>query len=194
MNKYFRSLTLIELLIAISLFSTVILSIASISYFSQYHVISAERRVGLQNELSYALAHMSRNVQRAVGYSYAVRKPLELLDDGFKVWVEPATTPTPGTPGDDEAIDYTLSENKLIYRNSSLLGSENLSTHIVAGVVSGVMPSGSVTGGFYIDLTESNTVIEIGLVARYKPDKDSSADNPEVRMKTRLYAHSAAAQ
>jgi len=62
-----KSVTLIELLIAIVLLSVVVLGFGSIDMFSHYHVLTADRRAQAQNEASYALEHMSKNVSRAIG-------------------------------------------------------------------------------------------------------------------------------
>ncbi len=62
-----KSITLIELLIAIVLLSVVVLSFISIDLFSRYHVLTSDRRAKLQNEVSLALEHMTKQISRAVG-------------------------------------------------------------------------------------------------------------------------------
>ncbi len=56
-----------ELLISIVLLSLIVLGFTSINIFSRYHVISADRRAKLQNEASYILEHMTKNIGRAIG-------------------------------------------------------------------------------------------------------------------------------
>ena len=67
MRKKYPGVTLIELLIAIVLLSIVTLGFFSIEVFSRHHVLTADRRAQAQNEASYALEHMSKNVARAIG-------------------------------------------------------------------------------------------------------------------------------
>ena len=60
-------MTLIELLISIVLLSLIVLGFASINVFSRYHVITSDRRAKLQNEVSYCMEHMTRNISMAFG-------------------------------------------------------------------------------------------------------------------------------
>jgi len=40
---------------------------SSIELFSRHHVLTADRRAKLQNEVSFALEHISKNISRAIG-------------------------------------------------------------------------------------------------------------------------------
>ncbi|MDI6606207.1 MAG: hypothetical protein QME65_03580 [Candidatus Omnitrophota bacterium] len=62
-----KSVTLLELLIAIILFSAVVLSFASIDLFSRRQLLNSERQIKLQNEVSTLMTHMSKNIQLASG-------------------------------------------------------------------------------------------------------------------------------
>lgn len=62
-----KSVTLAELLITIVLLSVVVLSITSIDLFSRQHVISSDRCAQTQNELSYVLEHMGKEITKAIG-------------------------------------------------------------------------------------------------------------------------------
>lgn len=181
------SLTLIELLISVTLLSAIILAISNIDLFGRFHTISAERRVKLQNEISSTLDHMSKNIMQGIG---GVSNPaLELITGGFRVRVDWNNPSTPQNLSDDTWVEYTLSGNTL----SCNLNNETISTHIVPGVVIGTMPSNP-TSGFYINLTDNNTVVEVGLVARWQPTVASSADNPQVTMTSRMFTRSSAAR
>jgi type II secretory pathway pseudopilin PulG len=59
--------TLLELIIATVLVSTISLAIYSIVEFSRYHVGNADLRARIQNNASYIADHMSRNISRAIG-------------------------------------------------------------------------------------------------------------------------------
>lgn len=65
--RYKKSVTLIELLIAITLMGLVVLAFSSIDLFSRYHVITSDRRAKLQNEVSYILEHMTKEISKAIG-------------------------------------------------------------------------------------------------------------------------------
>jgi hypothetical protein len=61
------AVTLLELLIALVLLTIVVLGFVSIESFSRYQVLSSERRTALQNEVSLALDHISKNIFSAFG-------------------------------------------------------------------------------------------------------------------------------
>ena len=65
--KLRKSVTLIELLIAISLLAVMILGINSIDVFSRFHFFSTDRRAKLQNDVSYCLEHMTKYFFYAIG-------------------------------------------------------------------------------------------------------------------------------
>lgn len=62
-----RSATLIELMIAVALLSIVALSLSSVHLFSRYHLNTSERRAKLQNEVSYILEHMTKEISKGIG-------------------------------------------------------------------------------------------------------------------------------
>lgn len=65
--RFNRSITLIELLIAVSLLSVIVLAFMSIDVFSRYHVSGSDIRIRLQNEVSLILDHMAKNIGRSIG-------------------------------------------------------------------------------------------------------------------------------
>jgi len=67
MSYRIRGLTLLELLISISLLSVIILTVANIEIFSRFHLMDSNRRVKLQNEVSFALEHMNQQFGLAIG-------------------------------------------------------------------------------------------------------------------------------
>jgi len=62
-----KSLTLLELLIAITLIGVVALGFFSIDLFSRHQVISSERLIIVQSDVSYILDHMQKEISKAVG-------------------------------------------------------------------------------------------------------------------------------
>jgi Tfp pilus assembly protein PilW len=67
MHKNLKAITLMELLIAVILMTIVVLGLTNIDFFSRFHLISADRRANLQNEVSYILEHMVRQISQAIG-------------------------------------------------------------------------------------------------------------------------------
>lgn len=62
-----RAVTLLELLIGIVLFSLIALVLSTVDLFSRQNVIGSERRARLQNEVSYVLEHMTKEITRTIG-------------------------------------------------------------------------------------------------------------------------------
>jgi hypothetical protein len=62
-----RSITLIELLIAITLLSLIVLGFSSIDLFSRNQVLTVDRRAQVQNEVAYVLEHMTKELSNAIG-------------------------------------------------------------------------------------------------------------------------------
>ncbi|MCX5710315.1 MAG: hypothetical protein NT088_06330 [Candidatus Omnitrophica bacterium] len=205
MSKGKKSVTLVELLIAISLIFLVVMGISSMEVFSRQHLIGSSRRSLLQNELSSALEHISKNIARATGnQSAAGNQPIQLLANGFSVRVD--TKQTMQDLSDDLVFSYTstLDPTTGSYTLScKCVGSDCpadivLSSHLRPNVTNGVMTDSiapDALSGLYIDLPaeDKGTTAEIGLVARYYPDKAISSNNPQIQMKSRMHTSNASA-
>ena len=199
MRFFNKSLTLLELLIALGLFSVIVLTFTSIQYFSHFHVVTSGRQSLLQNEISFALEHMAKFVSQAPGYPDSPAIIQLGTNDGFSVAREHTPNPpgTPGDPTDDTTIVYRLQN---INELGCSLNNEMLSRHILANVVIGPIPSPlpANPSGFYFNITNpgpaGGSVIEVALVARWQPANPVSLDNPQVVMKTLLYARGSASQ
>lgn len=191
MPKKICGVTLIELIIAIALMGMLILGFYSIDLFSRYHVVSSDKRAKLQNEISYAIEHMSKYVQQANGN--LSRNAIQSLPAGFRVYIDLRNPQTPSLLTDDGWIDYTLSSNTLTatcFANGGTCPftpvTENLTDRIIAGVASSTVMPESPVNGFYVNITDQGMAVDIGLVGRHNPAVALSQDNPQVSMKTRL--------
>lgn len=190
MNRpYIKAVTLVELLIAVVLISLIALGFSSIDIFSRHHVISADRRAKLQNELAYALEDIQKNVSQGVG-NYNDPSLVQLAN-GFQVRTDINSPATPQDLSDDTWISYTLSGNQLSSSSSGVLAS-----HILSGVAFASLPSdpNAINNGFYILFSDNNTVVEVGLASRWRPNEALSVDNPQASMKSRLYTRGSAAK
>jgi len=67
LSNFRKSVTLIELLIAITLLSVIILAINNVSVFSRYHFVSTDRRAKIQNDASRCLEHITKYASQAIG-------------------------------------------------------------------------------------------------------------------------------
>ncbi|MCM8797489.1 MAG: prepilin-type N-terminal cleavage/methylation domain-containing protein [Candidatus Omnitrophica bacterium] len=67
MQKIQSGISLIEMLVTLVLLSILVLGVSSIDVFSHYHLFTADRRAKLQNEVSYLLEHMAKNLLLAIG-------------------------------------------------------------------------------------------------------------------------------
>lgn len=189
------AVTLLELLVALILLSILVLSISSVVNFSRYHVINADKRARVQNDVSFVLAHMRKSVQRGIGDTN--NPPLVTIANGFKVRVD---NNTPGNYNDDRWLNYALSANTLSFSCTQVSASspacpaaENLSTKIVSGAVFAAIPAVPASGFNYY-FRDNDTTLEVAIVARYDPASAVSADNPEVIMKNSILARSAASR
>jgi len=83
MIRFARSVTLLELLIAIVLFATIAVGFYSIDLFSRNQLISSQRHAEIQNEVSFVLAHITKEVTHAIGSTVlAGQYPFNVLPIG----------------------------------------------------------------------------------------------------------------
>ena len=201
-----KSLTLLELLIALGLITRVVLAFMSVQIFSNFHLTTSGRQTQLQNEISLALAHMSKYVQQGVGPLSLETVPAGIPPNGFRVRVDRNATPTPANINDDSWVSYALVGNTLSC-NCTLVSSGaactdfvggDLASHILSGVSSPTSLPAIPAAGFYINITNpgplSGSTIEVALAARWDPASTVRLDNPQVVMKTKVYATSASAK
>jgi Tfp pilus assembly protein PilW len=103
--------SLLELLIAMVLFATISLGFFALDTFSRRQVLYSERQAKVQNEVSIALEHITREVTRAVGSTAITgQSPVDLTaisgDAALRVYVDLAADGISagdgrwGTPGD----------------------------------------------------------------------------------------------
>ncbi len=181
-----KAVTLLEVLISIILMGIVMLGFFSIDFFSRYHVNSVERRSKIQNEMSYVLDDMTKNVSRCRGdnsssANWGVRNDIA---NGCRIRVDNNTTPT-DVYTDDQWVNYVLSSNRITKQtcnssnaSCSPVPAENLNTRAII-----------VT--FVCNSDQNGTGADIQLVGRYDATQAASSDNPEMRMQTRAYSFSA---
>lgn len=83
-----RGVTLVELSIAICIFAIIVMGFSSIDTFSRYHVIISDRRVKLQNDASYVLEHMAKEISKAIGDYTNIPVVIDDSNRRIKVYID----------------------------------------------------------------------------------------------------------
>jgi len=204
-RKDTRSITLVELIVSIIIVSIMVLIVYGIYTYPHSQVLNAERRTKVQNELAFALEHMSKHVQQANGDTD--NPPIKAYPDpgtqtGFQVRLDFNDPQTPSDLTDDAWVSYSLSGNTLstacTAEAAGTCGSfvnENLSDKIIANFVSGTMPNDP-DNGFYVSIDPSGNIVEAGLVGRLYPNENPTTAamrllNPQVEMKAKILCNNA---
>jgi len=179
-----RAFTLLELLISILIFVVIILGFLNIELFSHYHLISSDRRAKLQNDLSFVLEHMNKQIGNSIGNEVAngadtvIKLPsatlvvacVDLNRNGRRDNVPP-----------DGFVAYRFQDNAVDFCSScndmdcgTCTGWERLSSRVNS--FSAVKPNNPLRDGY----------IEVALKGRWIPAQAISADNPEINLHTRV--------
>lgn len=197
MKKNAKSVTLVELLIALMAASIMVLSFYGFVNYGTRLVGSADRRAKVQNGLSYCLEHMGKYVQKAIGNKN--NPAMELTANGFRVRVD---FRNPQVPSDLNGawVNYSLAGNTLSVTCSGVCAApfvsgvpESLSSKIMDGFVNASLPDPlpASPSGFYVHRNLDSNLVEIGLVGRYDPAKAiDPVTNPQVAMKISLLCNS----
>ena len=198
-----KGLTLIELLIAICIFALIIIGFSSIDTFSRYHVITSDRRAKLQNDASYVLGHMAKNLTGtgtsggAVGdaNNYPVQPTNISGNNGITFRVD--SNNNGKLDGSDKQIAYTYSAaNYQIWYYSNYTdypdSYEVLTQQNPVTGYSHIRPnfSSDISQPTYRSYSSANNYIEVQIGACWTPSSDATcgtADNPSLSMKNRIY-------
>jgi len=188
MNK---SVTLIELLIAICIFSLIVIGFSSIDTFSRYRVITSDRRAKLQNDASYVLEHMAKEIGMAIGDVNNSTVDTSNIggDAAVQVWID--YNQNGQRDAGDREIAYRFTGSPAAYQIRFCPECTNgpctncnpnwNSTEILSSRISSFTPTYSSTGNY----------VDINITACWDA-KDSPAtcgtvvDNPRIRMRNRI--------
>lgn len=180
-HNHKRGITLLELLIAIILLSVVVLAVSNIDLFSRYHVISSEHRARLQNDISYALEHMTKEIGNAAG-NRQVQNPINITTisgcPGIVVYTD--------YNGDGQAdlwiaylFNNTAPNYQILYcpncSNSACSTCNTALTTIAQRIYAFTPVDNNLTNYMDVDIT-----------GRWQPAQDVSVDNPEITLRTRI--------
>lgn len=201
-EQHNKSVSLLELLIAIVLLSVLVLGLTSIDYFSRNHVISSDTRSRLQNEIYLALEHINRSVFRATGdnNNYGILDPSFVTPSGdvmTQIRIDLNVPPTPDNYADDTWVGYA--HDLRVGREGELFFCPNVTTLSYCGtgfegnrvVIASHIPS----DGFRVNrVFGPDGATPIGFSATLNARRDVSAavslENPEMTMMTVTYSRS----
>ncbi len=205
MNPRFnKSVTLIELLIAVSIFAVIAMGFSSISTFSQYHVITSDRRAKLQNDASYVLEDMAKNLTGtgssggAIGnVASSTNYPVQAITGGIAIRVD--SNNNGQLDGSDKQIAYIYDSANyrfLYYPDASVtspcpgsactvLTSSRIRPDFVTYSTEPATPPSNPT---YLVYNSANNYISVQIGACWNPAVTcGTLDNPSVTIKNRIY-------
>ncbi|MBN2830857.1 MAG: prepilin-type N-terminal cleavage/methylation domain-containing protein [Candidatus Omnitrophica bacterium] len=179
-----KSVTLIELIIAIVLVAVIILGISSINIFSNYHIISSDRRAKVQNEVSLCLEHITKEASRAIGNEavFIGNTVVDIVTNtSLAVFID-ADLDGKRDTAKDYWIKYTFANNILSYcgncGNSFVCGSCSISTEVLSKKITAFNPKKDFADGNHIEVSITGCHNPGGTPACGTPD------NPEITMHT----------
>jgi len=177
-----HSVTLVELLLAMALIGLLMIGVSSLDSYARFNLVTADRRAQAQNEASFVLGHMTKNLSQAIG---SVSMPGVIYDNPNRRVKVRWDRNLNGQPDDDNAGDwiayrYLPAQTRLVYHST-------------------YNPSGWPAGGGEIISNKitawslgyaGENYIPVDIVACWDPDETSHScgtqDNPEVSMSTRI--------
>lgn len=198
-----RGLSVFELLISLSIFSIMIIGFSSIDTFSHYHVISADRRAKLQNEVSYLLEHMAKNmtgtynpyiipyVARGGAIGDINQAPVSLSiiggDNAMIIWIDANSNGKRDASDKQIAYRYSSSNYQIWYYSDYT--DSSASYEVIANKIRPNFSSGT-SQPTYRTYSSSNNYVEVQIGACWDPDSTPSScgsrDNPALSMKNRI--------
>jgi Tfp pilus assembly protein PilW len=184
-----KSVTLMELLIVMVIFSLIIAGITSINVFSRHHVVSSDRRTRVQNEVSFCLEHITKQGLRAIGNEsiYGVNSAVSIVaNSSLSFFVD--SNSDGRKDSSDTWVSYTF--NPSTYRlafcancgSSPVCVCSAANTEVLSDKIVAFNPAK--VAGF----TQGNH-IEVSVTARWDPSQPSAAatsENPEMNMRSSI--------
>lgn len=171
MNK--KSITLLELIIAISLLAVIILGVSAFDIAGRSFLMSSERRSQILNEQTFILEHLSKNINNVVGDASSPGIVISIGGGVSRLDLRHEVNDTPGDYSDDEWVRYEFIPNNHEIRfypdTSDTSDFEVLSSRVVNFAFDFFPSSASIIGVVIDDLR-----------IRYDPSMAiKSRDNPE---------------
>ncbi|MCX7927543.1 MAG: prepilin-type N-terminal cleavage/methylation domain-containing protein [Candidatus Omnitrophica bacterium] len=176
-----KSVTLIELIIALTIFTMVILGFLSIDVFSRYQLLSSDRRAKLQNEAAFILDHMTKTLSTVIGS--VVEEPVNLTQ------VSGTTQQVIGFIDNGSGIRSTNANVSYCYNTTSCqAGTYILSFQRPAGT--GAVETLSTHVNFFSANLVNRNQLNVNISLCWDPDNQphpcGTMDNPAISMNTTI--------
>jgi hypothetical protein len=171
-----KTITLIELLIAISLLLLIVLGAGAFHIASERFLRSSETKVSVVNDLTYILEHINKYISLATG---DINVPGIVLSDSthLRIRVDLNNPPTPNDYTDDTWLEYRLNGNNLEFCSNFNVNTNRCNTSYEI-LFSKLVETRRFS--FSQPSSKINQVAVSGLKLRYKPSKPTdSSQNPE---------------
>lgn len=193
-----KGVTLVELLIAVVIFSLIVVGFSNIDTFSRYYVISSDRRAKLQNDASYVLEHMEKNITGTNTLGGAIgdinQPPVNLTtiggDNAITVWIDANINGTRDASDKQIAYRYSPASNYEIWYYPNYTDAPAAYEVITSKKIRPDFSS-SIAQPTYCTYNSANNYIEVQITACWDPDGSPTAcgglDNPAFVIKNRIY-------
>ncbi|MCX5715057.1 MAG: hypothetical protein NT033_09755 [Candidatus Omnitrophica bacterium] len=187
---------MLELIIALCIFSVIFLGFASIQLFSREQFLTAKRRTIVQNDVALMLEHLTKTITGSNICGGAIGDknnfPIKTLVVGgqtqVKIRVDTYPIDSPNgkldNPGDGEVTYvYKPSEYRIYFYS-------DINDPLTAEYVTGPRILGDLSNdtdkSSYIFYDQSRNYVEAQIVGLWDPTKPVALDNPRVVMRTRI--------
>ena len=182
-----KAITLMELLIAVSLVGLLSIGMWSIDLFSRHQLMTSDRRARVQNEASFALEHMAKEIIKAIGDkdNPAVSTAAIASDTAIRIYVDLASDGQ--SPGDGQRGTSGDRWRAYRYRGAGAPASSRYQIWYYPNYINPSSTYEVISKKIsYFAPTAIDNYVNIDLKSRYDPSADVTIDNPQVEMRVNL--------
>ena len=193
-----KSVTLIELLIAMILISLLVVGFSSLEFFSRRHVVTSDRLAKLQNEVSYLLGHMAKNIGGTESRGGAVGSIDQLPvttnsiggDHAIQIWIDYNSNGQRDTGDKQITYRYRAANYEIWYYPNYTDNPNDSDAEVITQRKISPDFSTNAAQPTHITYSVNNNYIGIQATACWDPDGNPNAcgttDNPSITMSTRI--------
>jgi len=173
------------LLICLVLIGMVIMGFYSIELFSQYHLLTSDRRAKLQNDSTYILEHMVKKLSLAIGDSSNATVTRYPAGVGIRVRLDTGTV-TGAIDANDMFADYCLVNSEIRFYTNTLGLTMPPTSGTYQVLTDRAVPATGLEfqGNIGASNILTDNVLTIILSLRWSPNLAATPDNPTMQMRT----------
>jgi hypothetical protein len=156
-----------------------VLGFASIDLFSRHQVLTANRRAQVQNEVSFVLEHMSKEISRAIGDANQIPVTIDTPAGPnppwrkIRVWIDSNPNAIRDTNDVEIAYEWNRNNRRVRYWPDYTGPSDVISNRVTN-----------------FDVSQTDNYVSVELTACWDPASTTwscgASDNPSVTMRTRI--------